>query len=1112
MGLGLNHSCKKGDRNNIKAPEIDSLQTSTSKQVFQKVDAKTSNLYFSNSITENVATLENLFSFDYFYNGAGVGLEDLNNDGLLDVFFCGNQVDNKLYLNEGNLKFKDISAEARINDGKKWSNGITFVDINNDGFKDIYVSQGGPNPRLNRKNLLYINNGTSTTAGQVTFTESAEKYGLADMGITTQSAFFDYDNDGDLDCIVMNENEIYGVDPINFYKMVAKDAEAQQFNSSHLYRNDNGKFVDVTKASGLERPIFGLGLCISDINKDGWLDFYIASDYYIPDALYINNGNGTFTDQIKEYTQHLSYFGMGMDIADINNDNLEDIFVLDMSSSDHVRSKTLMASMNTGRFDYLVNKAGFHYQYMFNSLQLNLGNNAFNNISQLTKMANTDWSWSVLMSDYDNDADVDVFITNGYRRYALDNDLQKRVYETQKRYGNQVPLDIKKQLYESMPSEKLANVLFENEGELNFTENAKNWGLGDFSFSNGVAQGDLDNDGDLDLVVNNMDENTFLYKNLSSENNSGNYLNVKTIGETSEPFAKIKISYDGKSQFVEQKRVRGYMSSQENTAHFGLGNATKIDTVFVTWLNGKTEYQLNIDANTTVSFDAKNAKIQRSSKTNNEKSIFNELQPATIGLDFVHRENFFDDFETEILLPYKQSNFGPFLSKADVNGDGLSDLFVGGASGQAAQLYVQNQGTFKKMKTAIFEEDKGFEDMESVFFDFDGDKDLDLYVVSGGNEFAEHSSFYRDRMYLNDGSGNFSRYEDPLLESFPKSGKSVDVIDFDKDGDSDILVGNRTIPKNYPKHSPSVLYENDNGKLKDVTLEKAPELENFGIVNSILATDFNNDGWEDFIAVGEWTSIGFFQNNEGHFTLMKDSDAINHKGWWFSVNETDINNDGLKDYIIGNVGLNLKFKASKKKPFKIYSNDFDNNGTNDVVLSKEYKGEYVPVRGRECSSQQMPFIKDKFGTYSDFANATLVDIYGEKLSDSYENEVNEFNSLLLVNKGDGNFESMTLPIQAQQFPIMKSVFLDINGDGFEDCIVAGNIYETEVETPRLDAISGVVLLSNGKDGYSVMNRIHSGLYLQGNVKDLTLIDFINRPLLVNTRNNNRLTVHKPLSN
>lgn len=1066
--------------------------------LFEKVPLQKSGLIFENTLKENISTKENLFNYDYFYNGAGVGVADLNNDNLQDIFFCGNQVDNKLFINKGDFIFDDISKSANINQGKTWSNGVTFVDINNDGWLDIYVSQGGPKERLQRKNLLYINNQDGT------FIEMAESYGLADMGISTQSVFFDFDNDGDLDCLVMNENELYGYDPISLFKMIEEE-DSKYFNSSHLYRNDGGKFTDVTKEAGVERPVFGLGISVSDINNDGWLDFYIASDYYLPDCLFINNHNGTFTDCIKEYTNQISFYGMGMDIADINNDNNQDIFVLDMASNDHVRSKTLMASMNTARFDYLVNKAGFHYQYMFNSLQINLSNNKFSNIAQATSMANTDWSWSVLMSDFDLDTDRDVFITNGYRRYALDNDLQRKVFDAKIKYKGQVPLNIKTQLYESMPSEKLPNIIFKNNGNLDFTEVAKTWGLADYSFSNGAAQGDFDNDGDLDLVVNNIDENCFLYKNLAVESGKGNYLKVQTKGLLSESFPRITIKYQGQSQFTESRRVRGYRSSHEDIAHFGLGNVSLIDTVHVQWPSGKIEEKYNVNTNILVSFDERDASKMQKISTKQSLPVFSKS--SITGLDHLHVENIYDDFEKEILLPYKQSTLGPFISKGDVNGDLLEDIYVGGATGQSGTLFIQfSDGSFQKQNIQAFTDDKNYEDMQSIFFDFDNDNDLDLFVVSGGNEFAEHSSLYADRLYINDGNVNFKKADIKGLSTSPKSGKSVDVLDFDKDGDLDILVGNRIIPQNYPQFAPSTLWENKEGQLLNVTKEKAPELENFGIINQLIKTDYNSDGWSDFIAVGEWGGIGFFTNNNGSFSLLQNKELTENRGWWFTVRETDVNNDGLPDYVVGNTGNNLKFKASKKKPFKVYSTDFDDNGTFDIVLSKQYNGEYVPVRGRECSSQQMPFIQEKFKTYSDFANAKLVDIYGEKLDTAYEAEANEFKSVLLLNKGQGNFGITFLPNEAQFFPIMDALIMDLNKDGYEDLLIAGNIYETEVETPRLDAISGLILLSNGKDGYAPMQWAKSGLYLDGNIKDLETISGPQGRLIIATQNNGPLAI------
>lgn len=1096
----LIYSCKNEGATDTGATDM--ADTAISAPVFEKVPASESTISFSNTLTHDVGSRENLFDYDYFYNGSGVGIEDLNNDGLPDLFFCGNQTDNALYLNKGSLTFEDVSATAGINSGKGWSNGVTFADLNGDGWMDIYVSQGGPRERDARRNLLFINQQDGT------FEEQAREYGLDDPGISTQSAFFDFDNDGDLDCIVMNENELYGVDPINLYRLVDTLADARYYNSSHLYRNDDGKFVDITRQAGMERPIFGLGLAVSDINSDGLLDVYIASDYYIPDALFINNGDGTFTDRIKEYTRQTSYYGMGIDVADINNDDLQDIFILDMASSDHVRSKTLMASMSTGRFDYLVNQANFQYQYMFNTLQLNQGGNTYSNVAQLAGMANTDWSWAVIMSDFDLDEDKDVYVTNGYRRYALDNDLQRKVFEARQRYGNAVPLEVKRALYEDMPSEKLPNILYENKNALNFENNARAWGLADFSFSNGAAAGDLDNDGDLDLVVNNMDEAAFLYKNMSVENGLGNFLIVETKGVTSEPFAKVRISYEGKSQLIETKRVRGYMSALDQTAHFGLGNSTVVDTVQVTWLNGKMEEKYQVPANSSLVFEEANA-TARVLEKNRAEPLFLKEDAANLKLDFTHQENVYDDFATEILLPYKQSTMGPYLAKGDVNGDGREDVFVGGASGQPGQLFIQTAGGFRKQPVPALVEDRTYEDMEAVFFDLEGDGDLDLYVVSGGYEFEENSSLYTDRIYVNDGTGAFSARKSAALTSFPKSGKAVGRLDFDGDGDDDLVVGNRLVPKQYPRFSPSVLYENIGGELRDVTAEKAPGLLDFGIINSILTTDFNNDGQTDLIVVGEWTGIGLFENRGGVFAnVASGNESLQASGWWFSVTETDVNKDGLKDYLVGNVGLNIKFKADKDKPFKIFATDFDDNGTNDIVLSKKYQGTYVPVRGRECSSQQMPFIQEKFPTYSEFANASLSDIYGEKLEQSYEREATEFHSVLLVNKGNGVFERRALPVEAQFFPLHAVVFSDIDGDGYEDAILGGNIYETEVETPRLDAVSGLVLRSNGKDGYTPLPYTKTGLYLKGNVKDLALVRIGEAEFLINTTNNGPLAVHR----
>ncbi|SDU19140.1 Repeat domain-containing protein [Polaribacter sp. Hel1_33_78] len=1063
---------------------------------FQKINKKQSNLDFQNTLKHDLSTKSNLFDYDFFYNGAGVGIVDVNNDGLKDVFFCGNQVDNKLFLNKGNLVFEDISEKANINQHKNWSNGVTFADVNNDGWMDIYVTQGGPYNLEERQNLLYINQKDNT------FTEKAVEYGLADTGISTQASFFDFDKDGDLDCIVANENDYYGLDPITFYKILKNKKRLHQ-SSSHLYKNNNGKFIDITEKSGLLKPTFGLGLCVSDINNDGWLDIYIANDYYVPDALYLNNGNSTFTDQIKKATKQVSFYGMGVDVEDINNDNLNDIFVLDMASADHIRSKTLMASMNVEKHNLLVKKLDLHHQYMFNSLQLNIGNNKFHNVAQVTGLSKTDWSWAGLIFDGNNDENNDIYVTNGYRRYALDNDIRIQISNIKKQYRGKVPLKIKEEIYNQLPSEKLTNLFFSNNGNLNFLNKTSDSGLSEPSFSNGAAYADLDNDGDLDIVVNNIDDDAFLFKNLSTENDAGNYVKIETKGTISEDFAKVTLIYDGKTRTKESKRVRGYLSSVDNTVHFGLGKHKIIDTVRVLWASGNFEEKYNIKANSNLIFNEKDAKNHNKLRQKTNNTLFKKNNTL---LNFTHVENEFNDFEKEILLPQKQSTLGPYIVKGDVNNDGKEDVFISGAKNQPAAIYLQKDNFFEKIKNNIFDKDAHYEDMEALFIDIDNDSDLDLYVVSGGNEFLERSESLKDRIYINDGKGNFKNKETNEIKDYTISGKTVSKIDFDNDGDFDIIVGNRIKPQKYPVHEPSIIYENVNGIFKNTTAKIAPTFENFGIINKVITTDFNNDGWQDFIAVGEWTHVGVFLNDKGTFKDISSASKLNtEKGWWNSITETDVNNDGLKDYVIGNMGLNNKLKASKEKPLRIYADDFDENGTHDIVLSYQYDGKYVPLRGKECSTQQMPFISKRIKSYYEFANSSLEDIYGQKLQTSYNREVNEFKSILLLNKGENKFKKIILPAMAQTMPILDGDTFDFNQDGFEDLIVVGNIYNTEVETPRLDNPYGLVLLSNKKDNYTVLPPKNTGLYLNGNAKSVELIHHkkLNKILAIIAVNNGK---------
>lgn len=1083
--------CEENKKNEIKPSPVVSYENSTKNNIlFEQIANDKSGLLFNNKIIHDLATKSNLFDFDFFYNGAGVGVADINNDGLIDVFFCGNQVPNKLFLNRGDLSFEDISVSAGINTDKNWSNGVTFADVNNDGWMDIYVSQGGPYNREKRKNILLINQKNQT------FKEEANLYGLDDDSISTQTAFFDYDKDGDLDCIVMNESDFYGYDPLTFYK-INQNKENLTKSASHFYENKNGKFTDITEKAGLLQASFGLGLCIADINNDTWLDIYIANDYYVPDAMYISNKDGTFTNAIKEATKQVSFYGMGVDIGDINNDNLEDIFVLDMASQDHVRSKTLMASMNVPKFN-LLKKLGYQTQYMFNSLQLNMGNDTYHNVGQFSGLSKTDWSWAGLIFDVDFDQHEDIYVTNGYRRYALDNDIKMEIQQTKRNYQGNVPLKVKEAIYNRLPSEKISNILFKNKGDIGFENNTPSSGLNVLSYSNGAAYADLDNDGDLDLVVNNMDSDSFLFKNLTVEEKRGNFLKIIPKGNLSESFVKVLISYNKKQKIKESRRVRGYLSSVDNALYFGLGNAKKIDTVKVFWPSGKYEEIYNIDSNTTLTVVEKNANRTKPYKLEKEKTLFKKSKNI---ISFKHSENTFNDFKKEILLPYKQSSLGPFITKGDANGDGIDDIYIGGAHNQSGALYIKKNQSYVKMNSRAFKEDSVYEDMEALFVDIDSDGDNDLYVISGGSEFIENDSALKDRIYLNDGKGNFKRDVSSGINPFNYSGKTVTKIDYDNDGDQDIIVGNRIIPQNYPLHVPSLIFENNNGKFTEVTNKICPELENFGIVNKVISTDINNDGWQDFMVVGEWTHIGVFLNNKGTFKdISQKSDLKNEKGWWYTIVETDINKDGYKDYLIGNVGSNIKHKVSNDKTMRVYANDFDNNGSLDVVLSQEYNGIFVPSRGKECSTQQMPFISEKIPTFSEFANASLVDIYGEKIYDAYQREVNQFKSLLLINNTDGTFKKVVLPKLAQTMPILSGETIDINEDGYEDLIVVGNIYNTEVETPRLDNNYGLVLLSNKKDNYTVLGPNKTGLYIHGNAKSVALIKDKKISLLIGLNN------------
>lgn len=1073
---------------------------SGSEPIFKLLDAKETGVDFINKLDDDPTGERNVLSYPHYYNGAGVAIGDINNDGLPDLFFSANEAPNRLYLNKGNLQFEDITEKANVNQNKKWSAGCTMADVNADGYLDIFVAQAGywTDPKQ-RQDLLFINN------GDLTFTEKAAEYGLNDGNQGTQAAFFDYDKDGDLDCYIMNESKYVMVVLAAVFEDLKIKRNLEEA-SGHLYRNDNGKFTRVTEGAGMLRYGYGLGLVTNDIDGDGWTDLYVANDYSVPDFMYLNQGNGKFNDVQNTTTRQISFYGMGADIADFNNDGYPDIFVVDMAANDHFRDKTLMASMDTEGFWTYINEFGYQYAYMFNSLQLNNGNGSFSNIAAMSGLLRTDWSWAALMADFDNDGLKDVFISNGFRRYARDNDFRNEMKRVREANGGTVPLNMREEMYKKMPEVAYPNFLYKNNGDLTFTDMSKAWGMGQETFSNGAAYGDLDNDGDLDLIVNNVDQPATVYQNLSADKKMGNYIQFafkpeKTGGNVFN--TKVTIFTADGMQYQEFHPVRGYEGSMDHILHFGIGGTATVDKVQVEWQNGKIQELTNLPANQRVVLD-QNRAAPGSFKKEKPATPIAAVNTTELGIAYNHQENFFNDFEKEVLLPHKQSTLGPGLASGDVNGDGLDDVYIGGAANQLGGLFFQKaDGTFQRGPAQPWDLDQVCEDMGALFYDADNDGDLDLYVASGGGgDLVGAEPALQDRLYINmDGKGGFAKVKGLPTET--ASSTIVRAADFDKDGDLDLFVGGGAIPGKYPFADRSFLLRYDNRKYTDVTQELAPELMNPGMVKDATWTDLDGDGYPELAVVGEWMPVSFFKNDQGKLrNATTEYGTENLKGWWYSVAATDIDGDGDMDFVLGNVGKNTKFYASEEKPFHVFANDFDKNGSVDIVLSKEYKGNLVPSRGRQCSSEQMPFIKEKFPTYKDFASAELGEILGEEnLENALHLQVNTFASKILINNG-GKFEEKYLPLLAQISPINRILPFDYNGDGKMDLLVAGNMYDAEVETPRYDAGNGLVLIGDGAGNFEPLRVFESGFYAPLNAKDMVFVNQSGGKKLILVANNN----------
>ncbi len=1014
----------------------------------------------------------NFFLWEAIYNGAGVAAVDYNGDDLPDLFFCGNNADDKLYLNQGGMSFKDVTAEAGITENG-WSTGVTVGDVNQDGLPDLYVCRSGYEPDIEgRRNKLYVNQGNGK------FKEQAKAYGLDHPGFSIQAVFFDKDNDGDLDMALGNQPP-----DGRLLKLPAfANQQGPDFTANRLYENTgNNTFIDVTQTSGFVELAHTLNVQASDLNDDGWTDLYFTSDYEKPDYLYINNKNGTFTAQTDAQLGHISNFSMGSDIADFDNDGLKDILTMDMALESHYRSKTNMNSMRPERFEMYIRR-GWHKQYMSNMLQMNNGNNSFSEVAQFAGVAKTDWSWSCLFADFDNDGFKDIAVTNGILRDIRNNDFGNYVKDLNKKGVRQFTIS---QLTERLPSTPVKNYAYKNNGDLTFSKVTDDWGLGKPGFTQGMTYADLDNDGDLDLVMNNMNAPASIYRN--NADGSKNYLRVKLEGTGKNDRAlnaQVTIRQGEGLQKQELTLTRGYMSAVERVLHFGLGDAAAVDELVVDWPNGQQSVLQNVKGNQVLTVKQTEAGNKRNNASA-EKALFIDRG----NLAFKHTENNFDDLKREILLPHLQSVQGPFMTSTDVNKDGKTDLFIGGASGQPGQLLLQSaNGAFTPAAQQPWAVEAPFEDVGSLFFDADGDGDSDLYVVSGGSEFTEGFGMLQDRLYFNDGAGNFKRNARALPLIFT-NGQCVRAADIDGDGDQDLFVGGRGAAGKYPRPAQSSILLNDgSGKFTDATASIAPEIERVGMVSDALFSDYDGDKDLDLLIVGEWMSITIFENEDGKFSRTEPADLAQTGGWWWSITEGDFNADGLPDYLVGNMGKNHKYKAKPKQPFTVFGTDFDNNGTNDVVLASYNGDELLPVRGRECSSEQMPFVAEKFPTYDGFAKATVETIYDEKLNSAVRYEVHDFSTVLLLNKGGGNFEKKPLPVDIQTAPLRGAVVTDLNGDGHADFIGAGNLFDAEVETLRHDAGRGVIMIGDGTGNFKSLKPVQSGFFAGGDARDVILIN------------------------